>query len=176
MQASQLNVAYNRYLNDAQPESVTALYNALRQYVARMARGHNLNDAEDVTDDVVADVWHSLPNFNGESSFSTWIHRLAKSSIIDHVRAERRRPNLIGEDGEYRTAYPDYTTSLYMDVADLPTLTETERELVRQLIACPDYDELAEKLCISNVALRSRFARIRKKCERQRCVLPPVSD
>jgi RNA polymerase sigma-70 factor (ECF subfamily) len=176
MQANQLNVAYSRYLGDAQPESVTALYNALRQYVAQVTRNHNLADAEDATGDIVAEVWRSLPGYRGVSSFSTWVHNLSRSSIIDRIRQERRRPNLIGEDGEYRTAGTSSSAPIYMDADNLVTLTEAERELVRQLIACPDYDELAEKLCISNIALRSRFARIRKKCETQRCVSVAADD
>lgn len=176
MNATTLNSLHAQYISHADGASVTALYNAVRKYVAQITRNHNLTDAEDAIGDIVAEVWKSLASFRGESSFATWVHRLSRSSIIDHIRAERRRPNLMSEEGEYRTAGPDQATSLYMDVHDLPVLTEAERELVRQLIACPDYDELAEKLCISNIALRSRFARIKKKCEEQRCVSMSADD
>lgn len=176
MTGANLNSLHAKYATSAEANSITALYDAIRQYVSQITRNHRVNDAEDVTGDVVADVWRSLANFKGHSSFATWVHHLAKSAIIDHIRQERRRPNLIGEDGEYRIAGPDHISSLYMDVHDLPALTEGERELVRQLIACPDYDELAEKLGMSNIALRSRFARIRKKCEAQRCVSVSVDD
>lgn len=170
-----LNSLHSQYA-ESDGASTTALHDAVRQYVTRMTRHHKLVDAEDAIGDIVAEVWRSLPRFNGESSFATWLHRLAKSSIIDRIRAERRRPNLISEDGEYRTAGPASCSNVYMDVDDLYELTETERDLVRRLIACPDYDELAGKLGTTNVALRSRFARIRKKCEEQRCVSVSPDD
>ncbi len=63
-----------------------------------------------------------------------------------------------------------------MDADDLVALSEDERQLVRQLIARPDYDELAAQLGMSTIALRSRFARIRKKCDAQRCVSVSADD
>jgi RNA polymerase sigma factor (sigma-70 family) len=177
MPTHDLNSLHAEYTAAPDADGTTAsLHNAIRQYVTRMTRNHHLSDAEDAAGDVVAEVWRSLASFKGESSFSTWLHRLAKSSIIDRIRAERRRPNLISEDDEYRHAGTTSSHTIYMDVADLTALTESERQLVRQLILCPDYDALAEQLGISTVALRSRFARIKNKCEEQRCVSLSADD
>jgi RNA polymerase sigma factor (sigma-70 family) len=176
MTTAPLNSLHSQYTTNSDGANTTALHEAVRQYVAKMTRNHRLSDAEDVTGDIVAEVWRSLASFNGESLFSTWLHRLAKSSIIDRIRSEQRRPNLISEDGEYGDAGKTSGNAVYMDADDLHELTDDERELVRQLIACPDYDELAEQLGMSNIALRSRFYRIKKKCDEQRCVPVAVDD
>ena len=177
MNAADLNRLHSQYVTQPDSDSTTSLHDGVRRYVAQMTRNHKLADAEDATGDIVAEVWRSLSNFRGESSFSTWLTRLSKSAIIDRIRAEQRRPNLVDEDGEYGSVGTTPSDApIYMDASDLTALTEDERELVRKLIACPDYDELAEQLGMSNIALRSRFARIEKKCDAQRCVSIAADD
>jgi len=176
MNTATLNHLHDQYVTCSDGDNTAALHAAVRKYVDQMTRRHHLNDAEDVTGDTVAEVWRSLPNFRGDSSFSTWLHRLSRSSIISRIRSERRRPNLITEHGEYSVGTVSSGAPLSMDADDLVALTEDERSLVRQLIACPDYDELADKLGMSNIALRSRFARIKKKCDQQRCVSVSADD
>ncbi len=177
MTTSTLNSLHAQYATCADGDNTPALYDAVRQYVAPMTRNHKLADAEDATGDIVAEVWRSLPNFRGESSFSTWLHRLSRSSIINRIRAERRRPNLVDEDGEYGSVGTGSSGSpLYMDANDLTFLSSDERQLVQQLLNTPDYDDLAEQLGMSNIALRSRFARIKKKCDAERCVSIPADD
>ena len=175
MTAATLNALHNQYVTGTDADNTTALHEAVRKYVAQMTCNHHLSDAEDVTGDIVAEVWRSLPNFRGDSSFSTWLHRLSNSAIIDRLR-ERRRPDLITEDGEYSVGTVSSGAPLSMDADDLVALSEDERQLVRQLIARPDYDELAAQLGMSTIALRSRFARIRKKCDAQRCVSVSADD
>jgi RNA polymerase sigma factor (sigma-70 family) len=176
MNAATLNSLHTQYTSNSDGANTTALHEAVRRYVAQMTRNHKLIDAEDVTGDIVAEVWRSLLNFRGESSFATWVHRLSKSAIIDRIRAEQRRPSLISEDGEYRNAGTSSSSDVYMDADDLTVLSEDERELVRRLIQSPDYGQLAEQLGMSTIALRSRFARIKKKCDAQRCVSATQSD
>ncbi len=84
-----LNALHNQYVTGTDADNTTALHEAVRKYVAQMTCNHHLSDAEDVTGDIVAEVWRSLPNFRGDSSFSTWLHRLSNSAIIDRIRRER---------------------------------------------------------------------------------------
>src|ERR671920_644686 len=39
--------------------------------------------AEELTQDVFVRVWQKLASFRGESSFATWLHRLAVNVIIE---------------------------------------------------------------------------------------------
>jgi RNA polymerase sigma factor (sigma-70 family) len=47
------------------------------------------DDAEDVTQDVVIQVWFSLASFTGASAFTTWLYRMVVNRCLNHVR---RRP------------------------------------------------------------------------------------
>ena len=44
--------------------------------------------AEDLTQDTFVNAWRSLPGYEGRSSFSTWLHRIAVNAVL----AKRRSP------------------------------------------------------------------------------------
>lgn len=43
-------------------------------------------DSEDITQEVFLKMWRSLPSFKWESSFNTWIYRIAKNTCLDHIK------------------------------------------------------------------------------------------
>ena len=50
----------------------------------RMTR--NASDAEDLTQNVFLQLFRKLKTFRGESSFSTWLHRLTVNEVLMHFR------------------------------------------------------------------------------------------
>ena len=80
-----------------------------RVYQAHLGRVHNLarrmagpESADELTQDVFVRVWQKLATFRGESSFGTWLHRLAVNVIIERFRTlgtARDRFLADGEDG-----------------------------------------------------------------------------
>jgi RNA polymerase sigma-70 factor (ECF subfamily) len=50
----------------------------------------NEHDARDVTQEVWLKVWQELPNFRGQSKFTTWLHPIAVRKSLDHLRKRRR--------------------------------------------------------------------------------------
>ncbi len=51
-------------------------------------------DAEDAAQQVMVQAIRSLQSFDGRSSFSTWIYRVATNVCLDELRRRRRRPLL----------------------------------------------------------------------------------
>jgi len=47
-----------------------------------------VDEAEDLTQDTFVNAWRSLPGYEGRSSFSTWLHRIAVNAVL----AKRRSP------------------------------------------------------------------------------------
>lgn len=56
-----------------------------------MGMVHNLQDAEDLSQDVFIEVFKSIHQFNGESKFSTWLYRIAISKSLNLIRSRKRQ-------------------------------------------------------------------------------------
>lgn len=64
---------------------------------ARMTADRAL--AEELTQDVFVRAWEKLPLFRGESSFGTWLHRLAVNVVLNHRESDgRRRRHFVDDD------------------------------------------------------------------------------
>ena len=70
---------------------VSRYQNKLLGYVARMTNGDR-DEAEDIDQEAFIKAYRSLDGFRGQSSFSTWIYKIATNLCIDHARARKRRP------------------------------------------------------------------------------------
>src|SRR5882724_6961366 len=53
----------------------------------RMLR--NMSEAEDLTQQVFLQLFRKIGTFRGDSSFSTWLHRISVNAVLMHLR---RRP------------------------------------------------------------------------------------
>ena len=97
--------------------------------VRRMAGGR---DTDELTQDVFVRVWQKLSTFRGDSSFSTWLHRLAVNVVIERFRQETARRQRLhdGEEIFETLSAPLRSRDLMMDFeAALMTLPDGAREI-----------------------------------------------
>ena len=59
-----------------------------RVYALCLRMTGQAESAEDLTQDTFVNAWRSLPGYEGRSSFSTWLHRIAVNAVL----AKRRSP------------------------------------------------------------------------------------
>ena len=64
----------------------------------RMTR--NVSEAEDLTQDVFVQLFRKLKSFRGESSFSTWLHRMTVNAVLMHFRRPVVRVEQTTYDGD----------------------------------------------------------------------------
>jgi len=55
---------------------------------------------EELTQDVFVRAWEKLHLFRGDSSFSTWLHRLAVNVVLNDRKSEGRRRKRFEEEGD----------------------------------------------------------------------------
>ncbi len=51
---------------------------------------NNIEDSEDISQEVFVEVYKSIKDFKMQSSFSTWIYRIASNKSIDFLRKQKR--------------------------------------------------------------------------------------
>jgi RNA polymerase sigma-70 factor (ECF subfamily) len=78
-----------------------------RVYHAHLPRVYGLarrmagpDQADELTQDVFVRAWQKLGTFRGESSFGTWLHRLAVNVIVERFRTLGARRERFLADGE----------------------------------------------------------------------------
>ncbi|RYG35434.1 sigma-70 family RNA polymerase sigma factor, partial [bacterium] len=100
-----------RYIQRAQAGDRSALNALIRkhetrayQFAFRLTR--NPEEAADVVAEAFVRVYNALPNFKGNSQFTTWLYRILTNCYLDIRKKENRRPsvsldaNIEVEDGD----------------------------------------------------------------------------
>ncbi len=84
------------------------LYQRYERKVYAVAYGflRNPEDALDVVQEAFIKVYRYLPNFEGQSSFYTWLYRIVANLCIDHMRRNTRKRDVefddkLRHDGEH---------------------------------------------------------------------------
>ena len=130
--------------------------------VRRMTAGR---DADEITQDVFVRVWQKLGTFRGDSSFGTWLHRLAVNVVIERFRSDQSRRAKLhdGEDVFEMLAAPAQTRDLGMDFETaLEKLPDGAREIfVLHDVEGHKHHEIATMLGISPGTSKAQLHRAR---------------
>lgn len=137
----------------------------------------NDHDAADATQEALVAIVRGLPRFDGRSSFSTWVYRVATNACLDEMRRRKRRPapaadpadvgGALAAAGGAATRSPASTPSPDADVAlrvDVDTALRQLPEDFRAAVVLRDlsgldYAEIGEVLGIPQGTVKSRIAR-----------------
>jgi RNA polymerase sigma-70 factor, ECF subfamily len=130
--------------------------------VRRMTAGR---DADELTQDVFVRLWQKIGSFRGDSSFSTWLHRLAVNVVIERFRTDQARRARLrdGEDIFEMLPAPPQTRDIGMDFeAALEKLPDGAREIfVLHDVEGYKHHEIATLLEISAGTSKAQLHRAR---------------
>ncbi len=130
--------------------------------VRRMTAGR---DADELTQDVFVRLWQKLGTFRGDSSFTTWLHRLAVNVVIERFRTDqvRRARMHDGEDIFEMLAGPAQARDLGMDFEGaLEKLPDGARKIfVLHDVEGYKHHEIATLLAISAGTSKAQLHRAR---------------
>jgi RNA polymerase sigma-70 factor (ECF subfamily) len=142
------------------------LFKVARLYCANPA------DREELTQDIVIQLWRSFDRFDGRSGFGTWMYRVALNVAISRVRDERRRPSrqhmVPLDDAVLETAraaqQDDEAAAAFEALADeLGRLDELDRALVILHLEGHDHDTIAAILGLGVSNVGTRLHRIKQR-------------
>ena len=133
----------------------------------------NREDAEELAQDVFVKVYRNLPSFKGNSSFSTWIYRIAYNTAISETRKKRHEFLAIEEsvisnvsEEEVADALGRSDTSEQMNKLDaaLALLPPDERAIILLFyMKEKSIEEIADITGLSASNVKVKLHRIRKK-------------
>jgi RNA polymerase sigma-70 factor (ECF subfamily) len=138
----------------------------LRPFVAR--RVASPADVDDVLQNVLLRIQRGIGALRDDERFGPWVYRVARSAIVDHQRAQARRPvvplevePLAAEDDAADRLEHDLAECVALFVARLPS-PYREAVTLTELEGLPQKDA-AEMLGISGSGMKSRVQRGRQK-------------
>jgi RNA polymerase sigma-70 factor (ECF subfamily) len=155
-----------------QTECFTVLTNrhlpAVRRRIGSISP--NTTDVDDLLQEVLLKVWRHLSTFRAESTFRTWMMRIAINEALQSYRREQRRP--------IYQAFGDFDTFASPNESPLQSLTRAETTKVvrravvelptkyRQVMILREFEqlsprEIAQSLQSSIPAVKTRLFRAR---------------
>lgn len=122
---------------------------------------------EDLYQEVVSNLWASYPKFRNESSFSTWIYRIALNTCISGRRKETRRPkgipvSILQDSLIEPETMDEQIKEMYRLIHKLKTM---EKAIVLLYLEEKPYQEIADitGLTVSNVATKLKRSKEKLK-------------
>ena len=141
--------------------------------VLKVARAYTLTteDCQDLAQEILLQVWRSLPQFQGRASASTWSYRVALNTALgwhrkEHRRHARQQPALevedlsvAGLDSAQQIVQREAVERLYAAIRQLP---KTDAALVLLYLDDLSYRQMAEVLGISESNVGVKLNRAKK--------------
>ena len=135
------------------------------------------DEAADLAQEAFLKAWQNLSSFQGESSFSTWMHRLTTNICLDYLRKQARRQDIAPSislddeeaawnepvdhtlDPQHKLEHMERKDALRQGLEQLPE--HHRRPLVMREISGLSYQEIAQALELDLGTVKSRIARAR---------------
>ena len=138
--------------------------NEKRIYTLALRMTGSREDALDLAQDAFFQAWKALSTFQGESSFATWLYRLATNLCLDHLRAQKRRTQSMGPalslDDEENG--PVQVADQQLQPQEAVERSERRRQvLIMRELSGLSYQEIAQVLDLDLGTVKSRIARAR---------------
>jgi RNA polymerase sigma-70 factor, ECF subfamily len=141
--------------------------------ILKVARAYTLTteDCADLVQEILLQVWRSLPQFQGRASASTWLYRVALNTALGWRRKEHRRRarqqsiyeveelSVAALDSAQQAVQREGVERLYAAIRQLP---KTEAALVLLYLDDLSYRQIAEVLGISENNVGVKLNRAKK--------------
>lgn len=124
---------------------------------------------KDLEQEILVQLWKSLPRFDGRVKISTWIYRVAlNTAFLFHRNESKHKENNVDIDNSvFSIAQTNDTTELNENIEMLYqfiyTLDDLDKALMMLYLEQSKYKEIAEILGITETNVATKIGRIKNK-------------
>ena len=158
---TQVAVFHNRKAFD---KLVVKYQSPIRRFFLTQTRGdQQLSD--DLAQDTFVKAYTNITKFQGLSSFSTWLYRIAYNTLYDYFRRNKITDDIDGVPAVASRNSENGDSNLRMDLKDaMQILSDKERSCVSlQLIEGQSIDKIAEITGMNQGTVKSHLSRGKQK-------------
>ena len=134
--------------------------------IFKVVRAYTVVDHDDLFQEIIIQVWHSIPTFRQEASVTTWLYRIALNTAIKWTKKEKKHAGAEALDNvqhlleENRTSIDERLTWIY---GEIYKLDEIDRSVALLFLEGFSYKEMSAMLGIGESNVGVKINRIKKR-------------
>ncbi len=126
------------------------------------------DDIEDYYQEVLIQIWRSIPKFRGESSVLTWIYKISLNTCISYTR--KKPKNIVNQEPILEVHLYENDTEKRLQIDELyfliNRLNKLEKAVILLWLEGRDYEEIASIVGISKANVAVKINRIKEKLKK----------
>ena len=141
----------------------------LEQYRGRLGRialTYGGADSDDLLQEILLQIWRSLPKFEERAAIGTWCYRIAINTGITWQRkVQRKHVEHVSSELDQHPAADSDSSNNQAGLLQrfLATLGHVDQAVLLMHLDNVDHSEIAVALGVSDGAIRTRMSRLRQK-------------
>ena len=148
-------------------ELFEGLHKQYKSMVMQLCLGYMKGEqelAKDLSQEVFMSVWNALDKFKAQSSYKTWIYRIAVNTCLKYIRDKKGKLNITNVEISEETKDEESNTTLQFDALyrAIGKLNEVDRLIIMMVLDESDYSFISDVMGISEGNLRVKIHRIKK--------------
>jgi len=154
-------------MNEIQFLALIKEHQGIIHKICRLYR-ESKEDREDLFQEIIFQLWKSLPGFKGDAKISTWIYRIALNTAIAVFR--KNKPKI-----EYASVLPDMQEEQQSEelalrqerlFAVLKQLDDSEKAFITLYLEDLNYQQIAEIIGVNENYVGVKLNRIKNKIQK----------
>ncbi len=135
-----------------------------RRRLVGIARAYGGKNSEDLLQEILLQIWKSLPRLRERQFAATWCYRLALNTAISWRRRQASVSAVSMDRSGLESTLADRPVPTRVELLErfIDTLGEVDRAILLMLLEDVDYAGIAKVIGLSEGAIRVRVHRIKK--------------
>lgn len=146
-------------------EEIVISYRSIISKVCFLYAGEE--EFEDYYQEVLIQLWHSLPKFRGESKFSTWIYRISLNTCISFIRKDKKMKRVpFSQEMKFWSNDVESKIQIRELYQLINQLNKLEKAMILLWLDEKSYEEIAAITGLSRNNVAVKLSRIKEKLKK----------